>query len=150
MRVLGIKCSKQGIGWIVVEGNSRSDASITAYQKVTAPPAGPNEGPGEKLVWASNEIVEAIKTHKPEVAALCMSEGQSALPERSQMDGVVLATLYKHEIAVDRLFSPTIRSRFAGLKKAEIAGAVATLPAAVNASREQKELLTIAIAALPA
>lgn len=150
MRVLGIKCSKQGIGWIVVEGTTRSDASITAYQRAAAPAAGSNDGPGEKLVSASDEIVEAIKTHKPELAALGMSEGQSALPERSQMDGVVLATLHKNEIPTDRLFSPTIRSRFSGLKKSEIAEAVAELPAAQNSSKEQKELLTIAIAALPA
>jgi hypothetical protein len=149
MKVLGIKCFKQGIGWIVVEGATRSDASITAYQRETAPPAGPKTGPGEKLVWASNEILEAINTHKPVVAALSMSEGNSALPERSQMDGVVLATLYKKEIPTDRFFSATIRSRFSGLKKAEIAKAVAVLPAAANASNEQKELLVIAMASIP-
>jgi hypothetical protein len=150
MRVLGIKCFKHGIGWIVVEGNDRSDASITGYERATAPAAGPKDGPGEKLVWASNEILEAIKTHKPEKAALSMSEGNSALSERAQMDGVVLATLYKKEIATDRLFFQTVRSRFSGLKKAGIAEAVAALPAAANASKEQQELLTIAIASLPA
>jgi hypothetical protein len=149
MKVLGIKCFKQGLGWIVVEGATRSDASITAYQRVTAPAAGPAEGPGEKLVWASNEILEAIKTHKPEVAALSMSEGQSALTERSQMDGVVLATLYKEEIATDRLFFASVRSRFSGLTKDEIAKEVATFAAAAKASKEQKELLTIAVALLP-
>lgn len=149
MRVLGIKCLKQGIGWIVVEGTTRADASITAYQRANAPAAGPKDGPGEKLVWASDEIVEAIKAHKPEAAALGMSEGQSALTERTQMDGVVLATLYKHEIPTQRLFASSIRSRFSGLKKAEIADVVAKVPSATNATNEQKELLTIAIAVLP-
>lgn len=149
MRVLGIKCLKQGIGWIVVEGTSRSDASIRAYQRENAPAAGSKDGPGEKLLWASDEIVEAIEAHKPERAALGMSEGPSALTERTQMDGVVLATLHKHEIPTDRLFWATIRSRFSGLKKAEIADAVAKFPAASGASKEQKELLTIAIAELP-
>jgi Holliday junction resolvasome RuvABC endonuclease subunit len=149
MKVLGIKCFKHELGWIVLEGTSRSDAATTAYQRVKAPPAGADEGPGEKLVWASNEIVEAIETYKPDVAALSMSEGQSALTERAQMDGVVLATLHKKGIATDRIFFQTLRSKFAGLNKDEIAKVVAAYPAAEKSSKEQKDLLAVAIALLP-
>lgn len=149
MKVLGIKCFKQELGWIVIEGTTRSDASVTAYQRVKAPAAGAGEGPGEKLVWASNEVLEAIETHKPSVAALSMSEGQSALTERSQMDGVVLATLYTKQITTDRLFFATIRSKFSGLKKDEIAKEVALFTAAIDTSKERRDLLTVAIAVLP-
>jgi hypothetical protein len=55
-------------------------------------------------------------------AALAMSEGQSAIADRSQMDGVVLATLHEKQVAVTRLRSASFRSRFSVQNKDELRG----------------------------
>jgi Holliday junction resolvasome RuvABC endonuclease subunit len=146
MKVLGIKCSKQELGWIVMEGTTRADATVVAYEKVKAP-AGER---GEQLVWARKELLEVIAKHTPDVAALRMSEGQNALAERSQMDGVVLATLYQKEIATVRLFSATIRSKFSVQKKEQVEAAVAAMLACASKTpAAQKELITVAAAVFP-
>ena len=36
MKVLGIKCSKTELGWVVLEGTSRSDAAVVAYDQAKA------------------------------------------------------------------------------------------------------------------
>lgn len=146
MRVLGIKCSKQELGWIVMEGTTRADATVVACERVKAP-AGER---GEQLEWARKELLEVITKHTPDVAALSMSEGQSALAERSQMDGVVLATLYQKEIATERLFFATVRSKFSVRKKEQVAAAIAAMPAcAPKTPAAQKELMTVAAAVFP-
>jgi hypothetical protein len=38
MRVLGIKCSKAELGWIVIEGTTRSDATVVASERPKVPP----------------------------------------------------------------------------------------------------------------
>lgn len=144
MRVLAIKCFKRELGWIVIDGSARLDASIVAYCRVSTP-----NGPrGEQLVWTEQEVVEAVSQHHPDQAALSMAEGQSALAERSQMDGVVLASLYKRDIPATRLFTATVKSKFSGLKKAEIASTVAAYPVAEGTTIAQRELLTVALAML--
>lgn len=144
MRVLAIKCFKREFGWIVVEGASRSDATVVAAFRVGIP----DGERGEQLVWTEQEVVEAISQHSPDSAALSMSEGQSALADRSQMDGVVLASLQKRTIPTTRVFVQTVKSRFSGLKKDKIAATVDGYPAAAGTSRQQKELLTVALAML--
>jgi|GraSoiStandDraft_30_1057271.scaffolds.fasta_scaffold245304_1 Holliday junction resolvasome RuvABC endonuclease subunit len=146
MKVLGIKCSKEALGWIVLEGTARSDATIVSFEREDAP----SGERGEQLLWAQRELIEIITKHAPDLAALQMSEGPNALAERSQMDGVILATLHQKNIRVTRLFSSSIRSKFSGLKKAEVAIAVAALPACTpNATSAQRELLTVAVAIFP-
>jgi hypothetical protein len=81
---------------------------------------------------------------------LAMSEGQSAIADRSQMDGVVLATLHEKQVAVTRLRSASFRSRFSVQNKDELRAAVEALPACTQkTTAPQKELLTVAAVILP-
>jgi Holliday junction resolvasome RuvABC endonuclease subunit len=145
LKVLGIKSFKQELGWIVLEGGNRADASIVAYAR----PKLPTGGRGEQLVWVRKELHEILDQHDPDVAALSMSQGNSALTERSQMDGVLLASLQERHIVPDQLYAASIRSKFSGLLKDQIAIAVAALPSGENANKEQREMLTVAVAILP-
>jgi Holliday junction resolvasome RuvABC endonuclease subunit len=146
MKVLGIKCSKQALGWIVVEGTTRADATVVACEH----PRVPSGDRGEQLAWVRKELLEAITTHTPDVAALAMSEGKSAIIDRSQMDGVVLTTLHEKQIACKRLFSASIRSKFSVQKIEEVKPIVAALPACTpKMTAAEKELLTVAAAIFP-
>jgi Holliday junction resolvasome RuvABC endonuclease subunit len=146
MRVLGIKCSKAELGWIVIEGTTRADATVVACEH----PKVPSGERGEQLAWLRKELLEAITTHTPDVAALAMSEGKSAIVDRSQMDGVVLATLYEKQIACTCLFSASIRSKFSVQKIEEVKPLVAALPAYTpKMTAAEKKLLTVAAAIFP-
>jgi hypothetical protein len=146
MKVLGIKCSKAELGWIVVEGATRVDATMVACEHPKVPPG----ERGEQLAWVRKELLEAIKAHAPDVAALAMSEGKSAIVDRSQMDGVVLATLHEKQIACKRLFSASIRSKFSVQKIADVKPLIAALAACPpKATAAEKELLTVAVAIFP-
>jgi Holliday junction resolvasome RuvABC endonuclease subunit len=146
MKVLGIKSSKAELNWIVMEGDTRSDATVVAYEREKAPPG----ERGEQLAWAAKELVEVITKHTPDVAALRMSEGQNAIAERSQMDGVILATLHRKQIAAVLLFSASIRSKVSARKKEQVEAAVAALPACTSkTTAPQRELLTVAVAVFP-
>jgi hypothetical protein len=116
MTVLGIKCSKQELGWIVVEGTTRTDATVVASERVKTP-AGER---GEQLAW--KELLEVVVKHTPDVATLGMSAGKPRLRSGHRW---MEWSLYQKEIAVERLFSASIRSRFFARDKAEVEAAVA-------------------------
>lgn len=146
MKVLGIKCSKAELGWMVLEGATRANATVVAYNRPKVPPG----ERGEQLAWVRKELLEAIAKYGPDAAALAMSEGQSAIADRSQMDGVVLAALYEKQVAVTRLRSPSLRSRYSVKNKDELKAAVEALPAYTQkTTAPQKELLTVTAAILP-
>lgn len=146
MKVLGIKCSKAEFGWMELEGAARANATVVAYDRPKVPPG----ERGEQLAWVRKELLEAIAKYHPDAAALAMSEGQSAIADRSQMDGVVLATLHEKQVAVTRLRSASFRSRFSVQNKDELRAAVEALPACTQKmTAPQKELLTVAAAILP-
>jgi hypothetical protein len=145
MRVLGIKCAKQELSWIVVDGTARIDATVVAFDRVKAP-AGER---GEQLTWARKEIFELLNKHTPEAAALGMSEGANSLAERSQMDGIVLGTMHEKSVTVERLFSSSIRSRFTVRKLDEIKPLIAALPCASSLREAQRSVLTLALAMFP-
>ena len=47
MKVLGIKCSKAELGWMVLEGATRANATVVAYNRPKYRPAsGANNWPG--------------------------------------------------------------------------------------------------------
>jgi Holliday junction resolvasome RuvABC endonuclease subunit len=145
MEVLGIKCSKAELGWMVLEGTTRANATVVACNR----PKVPSGERGEQLAWVRKELLEAIAKYGPDAAALAMSEGQSAIADRSQMDGVVLATLYEKQVAVTRLRSASLRSRYWVKNKDELKAAVEALPACTQkTTAPQKELLTVAAAIL--
>ena len=119
MKVLGIKCSKAELGWMVLEGATRANATVVAYNRPKVPPG----ERGEQLAWVRKELLEAIAKYGPDAAALAMSEGQSAIADRSQMDGVVLAALYEKQVVVNAFeFREWLRSRYSVKNKDDVKG----------------------------
>jgi Holliday junction resolvasome RuvABC endonuclease subunit len=146
MKVLGIKCSKQEVGWILLEGNTRADATVVAHDQAKAPPT----DRAEQLAWGRKELLEVVEKHSPDVAALRVTEGQNGSFGRAEMDGVVQAALYESKIPVHRLVAASIRSKFMVRKKEQVDAAVAALPAsAPKTPAARKELLTVAAAIFP-
>jgi Holliday junction resolvasome RuvABC endonuclease subunit len=147
MKVLGIKCSKTELGWMVLEGTSRSDAGVVAHDQAKAPPKADR---AETLAWGRKELLEVIEKHHPDVAALRATEGQSGSFERAEMDGVVQATLYELDIPVSRLKAVTIRSKYKARDNQALEAATSELPALTDKStKAQRELLVTAAAILP-
>jgi hypothetical protein len=146
MKVLGIKCSKTGLGWVVLEGTSRSGAAVV-YDQATAPPKAERD---EILAWGRKELLEVIEKHHPDAAALRATEGQNGSFERAEMDGVVQAALYELDIPVNRLKAVTIRSKYKARNNDALDAALSELPALTDkTTKAQRELLTVAAAILP-
>jgi hypothetical protein len=146
MKVLGIKCSKTGLGWVILEGANRSGAAVVVYDQSSAPPKADR---AETLAWGRKEILEIVEKHHPEVAGLRATEGQNGSFERAEMDGVVQATLYELDILVSRMKAVTIRSKYKARNNAALESAVSALPALTDkTTRAQRDLLTIAAALL--
>ncbi|WAC93482.1 hypothetical protein [Mycobacterium sp. Aquia_213] len=147
MKVLGIKCSKTGLGWVVLEGTNRSDAAVVICDQATAPPKAERD---EILAWGRKELLEVIEKHHPDTAALRATEGQNGSFERAEMDGVVQATLHNSDIPVSRLKAVTIRSKYKARNNDALEAAVSELPAVTDkTTKAQRELLTVAAAILP-
>ncbi|ETB30447.1 hypothetical protein [Mycobacterium avium] len=147
MKVLGIKCSKTGLGWVVLEGTSRSDAAVIVYDQATAPPKADR---AETLAWGRKELLEVIEKHHPDAAALRATEGQNGSFERAEMDGVVQGVLYELDIPVSRLKAVTIRSKYKARNKDALEAAISELPALTEkTTKAQRELLAIAAAVMP-
>ena len=126
MKVLGIKCSKTELGWVVLEGTSRSDAAVVAYDQAKAPPEADR---AETLAWGRKELLEVIEKHHPDAAALRVTEGQSGSFQRAEMDGVVQAALYERGIPVTRLLAVTIRSKYKARNNEALVASVSRTPA---------------------
>lgn len=148
LKVLGIKCSKTELGWMVLEGTGRSDAIVVAVDQAKAPAGGDR---AEVLAWARKELIEVVEKYRPEAAALRATEGRSGSFQRAEMDGIVQATLYDRGIPVGRLVSATIRSKFKARNNEALESAVAAMPAlTITTTIAQKDLLTVAASILSA
>lgn len=147
MRVLGIKCAKKELGWMILEGDGRADAVVVAADHAKAPPG---ENRAEILAWARKELLEVIEKYRPEAAALRATEGPSGSFQRAEVDGVVQATLYDRGIPVGRLVSASVRSKYKARNNEALEAAVAELPAVTEkTTKAQKELLAVAASILP-
>jgi hypothetical protein len=148
LKVLGIKCSKRELGWMVLEGSGRADVDVVDADVASAPPG---DDRAAILAWARKELLEVIDKHHPESAALRATEGQSGSFQRAEMDGVVQATLHELDIPVARLVAASIRSRFKARNNEALEAAVTNLPAFTEKmTKAKKELLTVAASILSA
>lgn len=147
MRVIGIRCAKKEVGWMVLDGAGRGDAVVVACDQAKAPPG---DDRGEILAWARKELLEVVEKYRPDAAALRATEGPSGSFQRAEVDGVVQATLHERGIPVGRLVSASIRSKYKARNNEALEAALANLPALADATtKAQKELLTVAASILP-
>jgi hypothetical protein len=129
---------------MVLEGATRANATVVAYNRPKYRPAsGRTTGQGTERTVGGN------REYGPDAAVLAMSEAKRN--SRSIANGrVVLAALYEKQVAVTRLRSPSLRSRYSVKNKDELKAAVEALPACTQkTTAPQKELLTVTAAILP-
>jgi hypothetical protein len=70
MKVIGIRCTKDQLQWVVLEGSTRGDAQVVAYEEAQAP-AGDRS---DQLAWMRLELLEVLKAHQPDRASLRVAE----------------------------------------------------------------------------
>jgi Holliday junction resolvasome RuvABC endonuclease subunit len=142
MKVMGIRCSKAELGWMILEGTTRGDADVVAHDHAKAPPKA--ERP-ETLAWARKELLEVVEKYHPDAVALRATEGQGGSFERAEMDGVGQAALFELDIPVHRMKAVTVRSKFKARDNAALEVAVSKLPAlADQTSNARRELFVTA------
>jgi hypothetical protein len=149
MKVIGIRCTKDQLHWVVLEGATRADAVVLEHQEPKAP-AGDR---AEQLGWARKELLEMLTRHTPVQVCLRVAEGGqnvAASLQRAEMDGVVQATVSERGIPVWRLYSATIRSAFSARKKVDLEAATAAVPCVATSVKVRREQVVVAVAAFPA
>ena len=149
MKVIGIRCTKDQIQWVVVRGESRGEAVVLDHDEATAPVG----DRAEQLAWASKELIEVLGKHQPERVSLRVAEaGQSvsaAILLRAEMDGVMQAAASSRGLTVQRFSSATIRSTFSAKNKIELDRVMAGIPCVAAMTKSRQEQTVVAVAALP-
>lgn len=148
MLVLGVRCTKDKLDWVVLRGESRGDAEIVEQEKVTAP-AGSR---GEQLAWVRKEITELAGRHHLDAAAVRVSEpsGQAFSPGRSEFDGVVQEALHAAGVDPQHHIGANIRGLFRAANKEAREALLASLPAITGTAKSRQEPVISAVALLPA
>lgn len=147
MRVLGIKCAKEKIGYALVEGTQREDATVLHAQVLTAP----DGERGEQLVWVRREIQELLSRHQPDEVVLRGVEpgGQGNSLPRAETEGVVREAVAAAAMPCRRVVAVSLRSAFGAKNGAELEAASAAIPAVSATAKTRREPVVVAISALP-
>lgn len=149
MAVMGLQCEKNRILWAVVEGNTRSTATV---MECGARPL-PKKSRQERLHWIYQEITEMVASHTPESIYLCEAEaGQSmraSILEHAQMDGVVLAAAESSKQAVTSYKWQTLRSRYKAGSKDQILALIREMPLSSGIPKNRLVPIVVALAELP-
>ena len=147
MIVVGFRCTKDTLDWVVVEGAERSLASITEQRKVTVP-AGQR---GDQLSWVRKEVLELLERHAVEAAAVRVAEGggQSVSLGRSEVEGVVQEAFASAGVTPARHVAVTIRSTYGARTKADLAPVLAAVPAIEGTGTSRRDPVVSAVALLP-
>ncbi|MGO9052965.1 MAG: hypothetical protein ACLQID_13485, partial [Streptosporangiaceae bacterium] len=147
MIVVGVRCTKDTLDWVVVDGAERSLASITEQRKVTAP-VGQRGG---QLAWVRKEVLELLERHAVEAAAVRVAEGggQSVSLGRSEVEGVVQEAFASAGVPQARHVAVTIRSAYGARTKADLAPIFSAVPAIEATGVSRREPVVSAVALLP-
>lgn len=148
MRVIGVKCGKEQLQWVVVEGSSRADAVVLDYAETPAPPG----DRAEQLEWCRKEVTELVTRHGPDSAAIRVAEAAqnvSAALGRAEMDGVVQAALAAVSVPVRRFYSASVKSAFKAKTRQDADAAAAAIPCVAASAKVRRDQIVVAVAALP-
>lgn len=148
MKVIAFKGNKDGFDWVVVEGNDRTTATIIKRDKSPAPA----DNREAQLAWIAKEVAEHIETYSPEHAATHKIGGGSfsdALVARVEVDGVIRAALGAPQIPTQAIKGVSLAKKF-GVKKIELPELLDTFPCMGKQPKVHRELLSLALAQLPA
>ena len=148
MKVVGLRCTKDTLDWIVLEGTDRTTALPLERHKVAAP-AGPH---GSRLTWVRQEVLELLARHAADVVGLRVNDpgGQSPSLERSEVEGVVQQGLHSQGVECERLFGATVRSRFKARTAADLDAVASGVPLLAATAKTRRDPVFAALAVLPA
>jgi hypothetical protein len=149
VKVLGIKCSKDQLQWVLLSGDSRTDATVVEHQEPQAPAA----DRGQQLLWARKELLEVLARTAPDVVSLRVAEaGQSAAASfgRVEMDGVAQAALAEAGYVTRRCRSSTLRGLFKVKNGIELKGVTNKLAAVTSSTKSRRDQVLGALAEFPA
>jgi Holliday junction resolvasome RuvABC endonuclease subunit len=149
MRVIGVKCAKEQLQWAVLEGSSRTDATVMDFGETPAP----SGDRAEQLEWVRKEVTELVTRHRPDNACLRVAEAGpnvSASLGRAEMDGVVQAALAALSIPVARYYGATVRSAFSAKNKQEVETATTAFSCVAGSAKTRRDQVIVAAASFPA
>lgn len=147
MRVIGIKCTKEAIQWVLLDGATRADAVVKEHGEPIAPAA---ERP-EQLAWARKEILELVGRLVPDQACLRVAEvGQNVASSlaRAEMDGVVQEALSEVDVPVKRYYAATVRSAFSAKNRSALDTETSKLSCVNSTAKVRREQVVVAAAVL--
>lgn len=146
MRVLGIKCRKDGFDWVLVQGNSRSTSAVIEHGSPSAP-AG--ERPLQ-LVWVRREILELLERNRPEVVAVRAGEPgvQGISQNRAEVEGVVQEAVGSVDVPVRRIVAATLRGAFGVKNGGELKQMTGNIPIVASTAKVRHDQLLAALTQL--
>lgn len=146
--VLGVKCSKDGLEWAVLDGQDRRTVAMLELQRAQVPPA---QDRGQELVWVRNVVLALVTRFGVAEAAVQATEsrGQTVLPARAELDGVVQEALAFRGVPVTRLVTTSLHSRYGVRKKDDFNTKTAELPIVAGTAASRQAPLLAALALLP-
>lgn len=150
MRVLGVRCSKDSIAWVVLEGLNRSDANLIASEEAPVAPKGISpDVRAAQLLWVWKETAEIVGRTGVDSAGIKVNEAATGGAARCEVEGVVQAALADAGLTVKRFKAASFRSAFKAANKNEVAANAGAYPAVANSAKIRHEQIMVALAAFP-
>ena len=150
MRVLGVRCSKDSIAWVVLEGTDRSDAKVVTSEEAPVAPKGTSpDVRAAQLLWAWKETTEIVGRTGAESAGIKVNEAATGGAGRCEVEGVVQAALADAGLTVKRFKAASFRSAFKAANRNEVALNAGAYPAVTNSAKVRHEQIMVALAAFP-
>jgi hypothetical protein len=145
--VVGLRCTKDSLDWVILDGVDRVTATVSERNKASAP-AGER---GAQLAWVRQEVLELLDRHQVDVVALRVNEtgGRSISLDRSEVEGVVQEAVYSRGITCRRLYGATLRGAFRAKTAADAETAAAQIPVVAGVPKTRREPVVAAVAAMP-
>lgn len=147
MTVMGMRCTKDSLDWVVLNGPDRVSATELERNKTSAP-AGDR---GAQLAWVRQEVLELLDRHHVDVVALRVNEtgGKSISLDRSEVEGVVQEAVHSRGITCRRLYGATLRGAFKAKTAADAEAAAAQIAVVAGVPKTRREPVVAAVAAMP-
>ena len=149
LRIMGIKTKKNGFDWATLEGPTRDASELLNYASISVP----SGGRPQALAWLWDEVTELVAVQSPDQVVIRPAEGQNlnvAVLERSQVDGVLLASLAALNLPCAAKKSATVRADFGARSNLELDAALDGFRALADVppSADRRSPIVAALAAL--
>ncbi|WP_436523645.1 hypothetical protein [Actinoplanes sp. HUAS TT8] len=146
LRILGVKCTKNTLDWVILEGVDRASATKvdSGYAKA---PAGTR---GEELVWVRKEILEITGKQDLSMVAIRAAEagGQGNSLPRAEVEGVVQEAIASSGLECRRILAVSLRAAFSAKNATELQDALLQVPLVAETIKAHLEPVTAALAIL--